>query len=179
MRDLPAAAPAAGASRLVVRAGRALRVVLPLAVAVLAAFHALLLWRRVADLSLLEPAVALRWAGAALLLAALPLARRLGIPLLRGRRAVVFWVVVVLLHVQLLPAPLATADGEPLLTLLPAVASVAAALALLGALAACAGRPAIPRPGRRRSWRAVAPPRPAALSPRQYSRPPPALPQPL
>jgi hypothetical protein len=64
----------------------------------LAGFHFLLLWRRIQDLSLLQPGVALRWLVAAALLAAMACLTRTGGSLFRGRRALVLWLLVLLLH---------------------------------------------------------------------------------
>jgi hypothetical protein len=61
-------------------------------------FHALLLWDRIATLKILETSVALRWGGALVLLFALFRLRRGGAALFLGRKAVVFWLLVLLLH---------------------------------------------------------------------------------
>lgn len=70
-----------------------------LLLAYLALFHALLLWQRVRNSSLFEPVPALRWAATVALLVALYRLRRQGASLLRGRRALVVWLLVLLLHV--------------------------------------------------------------------------------
>lgn len=137
---------------------------LPMAVvgAFLVYFHALLLWQRVADQTLFEPLVGLRWLGSlALVLAWFTLQRR-GIPLLWGRRAAVLWLLVLLLHVSL-PAPatldpvaLFTPDEAPAPGLI--VLPVAAGLSLLAvyllqllrrAFRRSAGDPPVRRPERR------------------------------
>jgi hypothetical protein len=71
----------------------------PLAAVLLVGFHLNLLWERIAAATLFEPVTALRW-GAALLLmaAALYASRRLGFSLWHGRGALVFWLMVLLLH---------------------------------------------------------------------------------
>jgi hypothetical protein len=69
-----------------------------LAAAVLMVFHAWLLWTHAALGKLLDPDVAFRWTIAGLILAAFWAMRRLGVPLLWGRRAVVLWVLVIVIH---------------------------------------------------------------------------------
>lgn len=102
-------------------------------------FHAALFWNHIGEGRLLDPAVAARWGIGALLLLALAALRRAGVSLLWGRRALVVWVLVALLHWTAAPA----ADGGTparggamalLLVDLPAGASVtllAASLFLL------------------------------------------------
>ena len=96
--------------------------------AALAVFHGHLLWQRLTDGSLLQPIVVARWAVSVLLVVALLQLWSKGLPVLRGRRAGVLWLVVVLLHAF-------TPGGS-----LPAVDPVAegmlpAALAMLALLA--------------------------------------------
>lgn len=67
--------------------------------AYLAAFHALLLWQRILNLSLFEPVPALRWLATLALLVALFRLRHQGVSLVRGRRALVVWLLILLLHV--------------------------------------------------------------------------------
>lgn len=67
-------------------------------VAALVVFHAVLFWDRLAGGQLFDPAVALRWTSAVGLIAALIALRRHGVPLLAGRRALVVWLLVALLH---------------------------------------------------------------------------------
>jgi hypothetical protein len=95
--------------------------------ALLIAFHAVLLWQRVLDLSLFKPVPAIRWlATAALLIGLYRLRRRGGSPL-RGRAAIVLWLLVLLLHVSFWgPLPAATSTFEDwaaggLLLALPAI----------------------------------------------------------
>jgi hypothetical protein len=64
----------------------------------LGVFHLYLFWDRLVGGDLLEPAVALRWLSAAGLVSALAILRRMGVPLTRGRKAGVVWLLVVLLH---------------------------------------------------------------------------------
>jgi hypothetical protein len=119
------------------------------ALAALAVFHASLLWSRLVDGQLFDPLVAVRWIGAAGLTAGLVALRRRGVSLVSGRRALVVWLLVVLLHWDATPA-VAVADGSQpsaseLIFVLPSTA--AAALVGLGlliaTLAASRVRPAI------------------------------------
>jgi hypothetical protein len=75
-----------------------LRIAAIISVAALGLFHVRLFWERLAEGQLLDPAVALRWGGAALLVMGLAVLSRRGTPLFRGRRAVVVWTLVALLH---------------------------------------------------------------------------------
>ena len=98
--------------------------------AAITVFHGGLLWQRLSDGSLLEPTVVARWAVSVVLILALLQLWRQGLPLLRGRRAGVLWLIVALLHVLTpgAPAPAVEqlADG-----MLPA------GLALLACLTLC------------------------------------------
>ena len=67
-------------------------------------FHGYLLWQRIASTTLLEPMVALRWGAAALLLVGFAYLQRSGISLIRGHRALVLWLLVLLLHAGMVPA---------------------------------------------------------------------------
>ncbi len=60
--------------------------------------HAHLLWERITDLTLFEPLVAFRWGAAVLTIAALVRLQHIGVPLFRGRRALILWLVILLLH---------------------------------------------------------------------------------
>lgn len=74
-------------------------------VVALVAFHAILFWDRIASFSLFEPLVAARWLAAAVLSAAMLRLYRSSGSLLKGRRALVFWALVLLLHAAaVLPA---------------------------------------------------------------------------
>jgi hypothetical protein len=64
----------------------------------LGGFHAWLLWEHASTGRLLDPATLLRWVAAALILAGFLALRRVGRPLASGRRALVLWLLVVLLH---------------------------------------------------------------------------------
>lgn len=73
--------------------------VFPLGAALLVGFHLNLLWERVAAATLFEPVTVLRWGAALLLLAAAFFSRRrLGSSLWHGRGALVFWLMVLVLH---------------------------------------------------------------------------------
>ena len=113
------------------------------------AFHGGLLWQRLVDGSLLEPVVVARWAVSALLCVALLRLWRNGLPLLRGRRAGVIWLIVALLHVLTpgAPAPAVEqlADG-----LLPASLALLACLSLCLVAAGRDGSSSPRRPVRRR-----------------------------
>ncbi|MEO7793919.1 MAG: hypothetical protein ABIV06_04035, partial [Thermoanaerobaculia bacterium] len=69
------------------------------AIGALVVFHAVLFAGRIADASLAHPEVLLRWIGAILLAAGALALRRQGNSLVSGRSAVVFWLLVLLLHV--------------------------------------------------------------------------------
>jgi hypothetical protein len=122
--------------------------------AMLVVFHVALFCTHLSQGRLLEPAVALRWVFGLMLLGALWALRRGGVPLLWGRRALVVWVLVAVLHAgaavptasdSLSPSP---GDALTLVVLPPAAGLIfAAAMLLLVALA--------------RSWRLPVPlPRP-------------------
>ncbi len=112
--------------------GRLGRVLQRLAAAGLVAFHGFLLWDRIASLTLLAPAVALRWAGTLMLLLGLSRMSRAGVPLCSGRRARVIWTLVALLHASMVPGTvsgLATlSETTPELWLTLALSSLIVAL---------------------------------------------------
>ena len=145
-------------------------------VASLVVLHVSILWARVAQGQLGEPAIASRWAAALVLLLALAVLRRRGVSILWGRRALVFWLLVLLLHAGVGVPQDATprVSAEQLLFVVPAAIAPACALVLLLvtplAGAAWTGPPlglahgaAVAVPARRRGFR-------LALA----SRPPPA-----
>jgi len=70
----------------------------------LVVFHVLLFRDQIGDGRLFDPAVAVRWGISALLLLAIAGLRRAGVPVLWGRRALVVWVLVAVLHWAALPA---------------------------------------------------------------------------
>lgn len=95
-----------------------------------ALFHAGLLAERLRDLSIAEPAVLASWLGAAVLgLLALYLRRR-NLPIASGRSGLVFWLLVLLLHLGLMPTAPAILRAEQLL----ALPLEFAAIVLVGAL---------------------------------------------
>lgn len=122
------------------------------AVLALVVFHLRLFWQRLTDQSVLEPVVAAKWLITALLLSGLWRLRARGYRLLAGKRAAVFWLLALLLHVQLPLAPAADLTGPVelgWLFALPATASFGTAVALalgltLAALLAAAARPTGP-----------------------------------
>jgi hypothetical protein len=69
-----------------------------LGLAALIVFHAWLLGAHLADGRAFEPAMAARWMLAVLVLAGFRALSRRGLPLLSGRRAVVLWLLVVVIH---------------------------------------------------------------------------------
>lgn len=146
-----------------------------LTVGPLVAFHALLLLRRFQDQTILEPAIALQWGAAVALLGFLAYLRRQGVSLFRGRAALAFWLLVLLLHlVPGTPSTLLDWEHTDLLLALPASWIVALALALT-ALGALSGE-YLPRPSsptwRRGDRRGPPIPEPG-FHPRLYARPPP------
>lgn len=138
--------------------------------AVLTLFHGGLLWQRLTDGSLLQPVVVTRWAMSALLVLALYRLWSRGLPLLRGRRAGVLWMVVVLLH-AFSPGG-AALEAEPVAEgVLPAALAILAFLACGLAAALVDGVAPISRP--RPRHRAEARRAGAGWYPVLFSRPPP------
>ncbi len=130
--------------------GLAVRALLPAVALVLVLFHLRLFWQHLIDQSVLEPVVAVKWLLSAFLVAGLWRLRMRGYRLLGGRRAGVFWLVALLLHVQVPVAPAGDITGAPDLGwvfALPATVSLGATLALtlgfaVAIRAAAAFRPA-------------------------------------
>jgi hypothetical protein len=141
----------------------------------LVVFHALLLLRRFQDQSILEPAVALQWSATIALLGFLTYLRRQGVSLFRGRAALAFWLLVLLLHlVPGTPSTLLDWEHTDLLLALPAswivslVLTLTALASLSGALLQRQSSPTWRRGDRR------GPPIPEpGFHPRLYARPPP------
>lgn len=136
-------------------------------------FHLRLFVGRLRDATLSKPEVQARWLLAVALLGLAVWFRRRGLSLWRGRPAVVFWLLALLLHLGPLPLP---ATAEPVSGLLAALpwALAAPLLALLGRR--FAERSATPQ---HRRWPRSEPPRPRhpsllARSPRFSPRPPPS-----
>jgi hypothetical protein len=117
--------------------------------AVLTIFHGRLLWQRLNDGSLLQPVVVARWVLSALLVLALLQLWSKGLPVLRGRRAGVLWLVVVVLHAVApggsLPAVEPVGEG-----LLPAALAALAFLAIAVTVARGQAPGSIVRPTVRR-----------------------------
>lgn len=96
----------------------------------LVGFHALLLWRRVADASIVRPGVLARWIAAALLIAGLVALQRRATAQLRGRHAtLILWLLVAMLHIG--PADQSLLDGNHFATLVQTGFALAQ-IALLG-----------------------------------------------
>lgn len=118
----------------------------------LALFHGWLLWCRVSHPASIEPRVVLRWMAGLGLLGVLVALRRLGVPLLWGRKALAFWMLVFLLHWSASAPPTEEAvtidPSEQLLLALPGTLSLAAVVStLLLALATAKAQAALARPG--------------------------------
>lgn len=122
-------------------------------IAVLVVLHAALLWDRVVQGRLSDPDVALRWLGGAALTLALLGLRRLGVPLLWGRQALVFWLLVLLLHVGVAVPEDPGLPATPMRLLFVLPASVAPVSLLLLLLVALIVRPALANPGMARPGR--------------------------
>ncbi len=155
------------------RIGTLTGALLRVAAASLVVFHGFLLWDRVASLTLLDPAVALRWGAAAALALGLARLKRAGAPLLSGRGALVVWSLVALLHASMVPglgglaATLAEADAGLWLAI-----GLSGLLILSGARAAVTSAP--PRHGANRmSWLLTTPSLRAARLAPLSPRPPP------
>lgn len=75
-------------------------------------FHIWILWERIRDLSLFQTSVALHWALAGAVFTLGLWLRRRGVSLFWGKRAIVFWMLVLLLHfVGTTPLPESVAGG--------------------------------------------------------------------
>jgi hypothetical protein len=170
-------------NRLARGARLALSASIALSALALMVFHLALFWDQIGDGRLLDPAVAARWGMSALLLVALTALRRAGVPMLWGRRALVVWVLVALLHWTAMPAgdidglTEGGAQATQVVVDLPigvaAVLLLAASLMLLFLL----GGRAMPRAGRtlRARWFAAAGVHAAILSLHLASRAPPPV----
>ena len=132
--------------------------------------HIRLLWLRFAEGSLWSPMVAARWVAAVVLCVTLLLLRRAGIPLFWGRKALVFWVLVLVLHAT---SGVAALDADVLQTL-PVAATTALCTLLLLLRLPPPSASAAWRPGRtlvrrvvarrRRAWLRLHVPRPPPLA---------------
>ena len=141
-------------------------------VAGLTVFHGQLLGQRIADLTLLEPLVALRWGAAALMVLGLVQMQRAGISVVWGRRALILWLLVLLLHAGSVP----TVDVQLPAMLLTLPFWALALRLVLGQRRDAAGAPPCPAP-----WaaalrdRPARPPREPGLLASLSPRAPPAL----
>lgn len=104
-------------------AWRVLTAVLALAVLGLVVFHGWLFWDQLLSGRLLDPQVALRWTLGGLLGGSVLWLRRLSVPLLHGRKALTFWLLVTLLHCWSANAPGSSLDA-PLGAHLPDVTAL-------------------------------------------------------
>jgi hypothetical protein len=86
----------------------AMRAVLRTAAAALVAFHVWLLWTHLFAGKVLEPRTAVRWIVATVVLVGFRALQRRGLPVFWGKRAVVLWLLVMLIHCH------AVWGGEPL-----------------------------------------------------------------
>ena len=145
--------------------------------ALLVLHHGWLLLGRLRDASISEPAVALRWGLAALVLGLAALFQRRGLTVFSGRSGLAFWLLVLLLHVGVTPVPTVGLPSEKLLVALPLGIATALALALGAAhRAGRAGRAPRPRPSpRSRQQEPPVRPRPPLVALRFAPRPPPAV----
>jgi len=115
-------------------------------------FHVGLLWAQLATGRLSEPAVALRWLGAVLVLGVMLHHRRAGASLLRSRKGLVLCVVVALLHGNAAAPPEGDAGAawgvtEALLALPASTVPLVLSLGLVFA-ALAVGRGLVPAPAR-------------------------------
>ena len=133
------------------------RAIAALLVSALVAFHLGLLWLRLSSGTSLGLAEILRWSAAAPLLAAFLALRRFGVPVLWGRKAMVLWLIVLVLHSAAVTSPfdrdavdlVRWAEGDTLLAIPASIGSIALLLtAVWGlALAFSAGGLALPLRG--------------------------------
>lgn len=143
---------------------RALSLLAALTAFGLAVFHFMLLWRRVVDASISDPAVIARWIVAAILTAGLFAARK------QSRRGhVVLWVLVALLHASI-PAEERTVPIP--MAVVAQIGFTAISCALLTVIIASLVRPPSPTMGIEIMEMPIAP---AIASAWQSIRPPPAV----
>jgi hypothetical protein len=115
-------------------ARRAVRVAGRLAFWALVTFHVGLLSVHLVQGRLLQPQTAGRWVVAVLVLAGFRRLSRLGLPLVLGQRAVVLWLLVILLHCHAGWADSAASLDLAMPETLGAVSQIAGSIAVLGAL---------------------------------------------
>jgi hypothetical protein len=127
-----AAGPASLAAAALVALGR-------LGLAALIVFHAWLLGAHLVDGQAFEPATAVRWMLAVIVLAGFRALSRRGLPLLLGRRAVVLWLLVVVIHCSAASdGAAAAALGRAIPESVTALAQISVTTLLLGAVLAIA-----------------------------------------
>jgi hypothetical protein len=120
----------------------AMRAAARLALTILVAFHASLVWTHLVGGKALEPQTAARWIVAVVVLVGFRALQRHGLSLFWGKRAVVLWLLVVVIHCHAVWSgePVTVALGVPetvtLLTQLTAPAAAVLGLFFLGLLAA-------------------------------------------
>lgn len=138
-------------------------------------FHLQLLWARLSEGALLRPGVALRWGLGLLAVAGFLQLRRRQVPLIRGRRALGLWTLVLLLHWSAASDPAGVGRPSPeFLVPLPVTITLAAALLATSLLGTpTASRPLVPLAALAAA-RADLPRGGAALLPSRPRPPPPA-----
>lgn len=109
-------------------------------------FHVWLFLGHLSDGRLLAPAVLVRWVAGAGLFGLLLWFRRMGVPLVWGRRALVLWVMVFFLHASAHApsAPGATAPGSPGASLVLVIVPTAAAIVTLARILCRVGASRVP-----------------------------------
>jgi hypothetical protein len=138
-----------GTSRSASRLERALVAAARLTFVALAGFHA---WRFVAQAfegQLLTPDVALRWGAGLALVAAFVALRRVGVPVLQGRKAAVLWTLVFLLHWHAAVSRPLAPSGHPVIPEVAEAVAVCSAGAILLAGAVLLWAASVSRPDRR------------------------------
>lgn len=148
-----------------------------LAAGTLVIFHALLFAERLRDLTILQPGVALQWIGTLFLLTFLAYLKRRHVSLLRGRSALAFWLLVLLLHLTpAVPSSPVAVEHADLLLALPtswmSAGTLWLALALTALLVGVSLSSGLQAPRPRHSRRG-APALAAGFRSRLFARPPP------
>ncbi len=144
--------------------------------AALVVFHIALFARRIEDLSILQPAVALQWLGTLVLLGFLGYLRYQRVSLFAGRPALAFWLLVLLLHlVPGTPTTLLDWEHTDLLLALPTTWLLVATLLLAALRVLAMARMPRPAPSARcRRTRRGPPGLDPGLTSRLFARPPPS-----
>lgn len=120
----------------------AMRAAARLALTVMVAFHAWLLWTHLIGGKTLEPRTAVRWIVAAVVLVGFRALQRRGLSLFWGKRAVVLWLLVVVIHchavwsAETIPVELGIPETITALAQLTAPVVTVLGLFVLGLLAA-------------------------------------------